>query len=156
MNNPCCCCCCMNSQNNNNPNLPFVAAGTGIDPHNFTTLQSDIPFGDGIYNPSGLVAHWANAAEFIIQQDGIYEINYQLSVYNPALDPSLGFNITTNLVSNVSGILDTINFTRQNELVQRRLQIYLRANEIIRLEAIQPELSDISINSQCIIIQKIH
>lgn len=148
-----CCCCCLNG--NQDFYSIFVASGTGIDPTNITSLELDVPFGDALYQANNLISHWANAAEFIVNESGRYEISYQIAVYLPALDPSLDIDVNVNLLVNSSRMLDTVHFAKPDQLVQRTVEICLNKGDVLKLQAVQPTLSELSVNSQAIVIQKI-
>lgn len=133
----------------------LVSAGTGTDPLEVTGLTLDIPFGSTLYSEGNSVSHLGNSPEFVILESGEYQINYQLAAYNPVLSEGLPIDITVNLVSNRSGILDTISFTTAHQLVQRSITRHLDSGEVLYLQAIQRELTEMAINSQAITIVKL-
>lgn len=133
----------------------LVSAGTGTDPLEVTELTLDIPFGSTLYSKGNSVSHLGNSPEFVILESGEYQINYQLATYNPVLSEGLPIDITVNLVSNRSGILDTISFTTAHQLVQRSISRHLDSEEVLYLQAIQSELTEMAINSQAITIVKL-
>ena len=162
MRNCCCCPCCCNCQCQFPPNPPpgtlnniLVAAGTGADPFGFINLTMDIPFAAALYSTGNFARHAANSAEFTILEAGAYEINYQMSAYNPAVESSFDIDITVRLMSNLSGAVDAVLFTRQNRLEQRSVTVNLSAGEILFLQASQPYPSEMAINSQAIAIVKL-
>ena len=167
MRNCCCCCpptCCCNCQFPCPPGPPapgtlndiFVAAGTGIDPFGFINLTMDIPLGNALYSNGNFIRHSADSAEFTILETGKYEINYQASAYNPVLESSIDIDITVSLMSNLSGALDRVLFTRANRLEQRSVRVNLSVGEIVFLRASQPYPSEMAINSQAITIIKLN
>jgi len=101
------------------------------------------------------VTHVANSPDFVITQSGDYEINYQLSAYNPALVESIDVDISTYLMSNNAGILDTVNHGPQFQLIQRRVVTYLASGTVLFLQATQPYLSEMGFNSMAMVITKL-
>jgi len=133
----------------------LVAAGTGVDPHFFLGYTLDVPFGNALYVVGDTIRHNANSAEFTILTPGQYQIDYQLSAYNPVLDTHFPIDDTVTLVSNLQGILDSFHITQQFQLVQRSITVNLAVAEILVLRVTQAELSELSVNSQAIVIAKI-
>jgi len=133
----------------------LVAAGTGIDPHEFLSSTLHVPFGDALYSIGDSVAHAGDSHEFVIENAGQYGICYQLSPYNPALLSSIDIEATVQLVSNVSGVLDEMRLTKQFQLAQRCVSAYLSAGEVIYLTVTQPELTETGVNSAAIVIAKL-
>ena len=134
----------------------LVAAGTGIDPHFFTRPSFNIPFGNALVATGNAISHRADAAEFVINQRGDYEINYQLSVYDPAVVEDEGVNVTIELVSSLNGVIDDIHFTVPFLLEQRRLVLHLEEGEVLFLREIQGIEPEVGINSQAIAITKLN
>ena len=143
------------------PSLPqcygnvLVAAGTGIDPHEFLSPTLHVPFGDALYSIGDSVAHAGDSHEFVIENDGQYGICYQLSVYNPALVSDIPIEAAVRLMSDASGMLDEVQVTTQFHLLQRCVSAYLSAGEGIYLTVTQPELTETGVNSAAIVIAKL-
>ena len=136
------------------PHDVLVAAGTGTDPHHFTSLTFDIPFGPTLYSSGDAVSHMADSPDFVILESGEYRIHYQLSAYNPAVAiPEIDFLV--HLVSREQGILNTIHFTMQNQLIQRIVTAQLTRGDVLFLQGVQPELTEMSFNSMAIVFEKI-
>lgn len=158
--NPCCatrpsccnpCCPCPPSA----PENILVAAGTGVDPFEFLNLTLNIPFANNLYEQGNAVRHTANSPDFVILETGQYRIDYQLSVYDPVLLDLDIMEISVSLVSNLSGVLDTIDFTVPLQLAQRSVTVNLSVAETLVLQASQPYLSEMRVNSQAIVITKL-
>jgi len=78
-----------------------------------------------------------------------------MSAYNPVLPDTLPIDITVNLVSSLSGVLDTIHFTTQFQLMQKRILVNLTEGDNLSFEVSQREPSEMAINSQAVTIVKL-
>ena len=133
----------------------LAAAGTGRDLFVFITLTADIPFGPTLASIGNSVSHVANTPDFIILETGQYEINYQMSTYNPVTTALPNVDFTVRLISSVSGVVDTLNFTTAFQLMQRHIILNLSAGETLRFQITQAEPSEMSVNSQAIVFTKL-
>ncbi len=116
--------------------------------------EYSIPFGQPAFSFGCAIAHATDTPDFVVTQDGEYTIEYRLAADNPAVAAGLPIDQNIELVSAISGVLDTFHFTGKNQTYTKKLIVILQAGDRLFLRGKQPLAAEMHFSSLSLTITK--
>ena len=132
----------------------LVAGGTGTDPSGGGADVLVVPFNQAPVLSIGnyVTQNPTTLTQFDINSSGIYQINFQLAVYN---SDGTGPEVLAELTSANLGIIDTLNLFQNHVVAQDSFTISLQAGDVISLVLRSIGQSVFNVNSQVITFMKV-
>jgi hypothetical protein len=97
--------------------------------------EGDVPFRENLYTHGTSISHEANSADFMINEAGNYQINYQSVLVNAAQAVDQPINAVLTLVASTAGVLATNISTVNYSLLSNIVVTQLAAGETLHLYA---------------------
>jgi hypothetical protein len=133
----------------------LTAEGNGEDVWGITNPTIDIPFGAPVLSTCGTIAHGTDTPIFIVMETGDYTIEYHLAARHDGVSPDLPIDLYADLISSQHKTLDTIHFTEQNQMIQKKIITHLDAGDDFHLQGRQTIVGEMIFSQQKITISKI-